>query len=101
MYVSLWLNTMSSCSNIRMFMTLFLKKMERIFGASKPHHHSRLSKSILKIQSIYRKNILGKQLSQAICSRYAFRWLHTPKFQIFSTNLNLMVKFLKLFTGVL
>ena len=42
------------------FMTLFLKKMGIIFSASKPHYHSRLSKPILRIQSIYRKNILGK-----------------------------------------
>ena len=83
------------------FMTLFLTKIGIIFSASKPHHHSRPSKRILKIQSIYRKNTLGKQLSQAICSRYLFRLLHTTKFQIFSTKLNLMVKVVKLFIGVL
>ena len=82
-------------------MTLFLKKMGTILSASKPHCHSRLSKPILKIQSIYRKNILGKQLSQARYFKYVFRLLHAPKFQIFSTKLNLMVKVVKLFTGVL
>ena len=46
--------------------TLFLKRMEIILSASKLHYHFRLSKPILKIQSIYRKNILGKQFSQAI-----------------------------------
>ena len=80
-------------------MTLFLKKMGIILSESKPHYHSRLSKPILKIQSIYRKNILRKQLSQ--CSRYVFRLLHAPKFQIFSTKLNLMVRVVKLFTRVL
>ena len=90
------------CSYIFVFfMTLFLKKMGIIFSASKPHDHSRLSKPILKIQSIYRKNTLGKQLFQAICSRCAFRLLHAPKFQIFSTKLNLTVKVVKLFTDVL
>ena len=83
------------------FMTLFLKKIGIIFSASKPYHHSRCSKPILKIQSIYRKNILGKEFSQPICCRYVFSLLHTPKFQIFSTKLNLMVKVIKLFTGVL
>ena len=47
------------------------------------------------------KNILGKQLSQAICSKYNFRLLHVPKFHGFSTKLNMMVKVVKLFTGVL
>ena len=49
----------------------------------------------------YRKNILGKQLSQAICSKYVFRLLCAPKFQIFSKKLNIMVKVVKLFTGLL
>ena len=49
-------------------------------------------KPILKILSIYRKNILGKQLSQAICFKYVFRLLHAPNFQTFSTKTNLMVK---------
>ena len=49
----------------------------------------------------YRKNILGKQLSQAICSKYVFRLLCAPKFQIFSTKLNMVVKVAKLFTGLL
>ena len=62
--------------------------------------HSRPSKPILKILSIYRKNILGKQPSLAICSEYVFRLLHAPKIQIFSTKLNMMVKVVKLFAGV-
>ena len=66
-----------------------------------PTGRSRLSKPILKILSIYRKNILGKQLSQAICPKYFFRLLDAPKFQIFPKNLNTMVKVVKLFTGVL
>ena len=49
-------------------MALFLKKME-ILSASKSHCHSRLSKPILKILPIYRKNILWRQLSQAICRK--------------------------------
>ena len=44
---------------------------------------------------------LGKQLSQAVCSRYVFRLFHAPKFQIFSTKLNSMVKVVKLFADVL
>ena len=60
--------------------------------------HSRPSKPILKILSIYRKNILGKQPSLAICSKYVFRLLHAPKSQISSTKLNMMVKVVKLFT---
>ena len=75
--------------------------MRIILNPSKPHYHSRLSKLILKTESISRKNILGKQLSQAICSRYVFRLLHATKFETFSTKLNLMVKVVKLFTGVL
>ena len=63
--------------------------------------HSRPSKPILKILSIYRKNILGKQPSLAICSKYVFRLLHAPKIQIFSTKLNTMVKVVKLLAGVL
>ena len=73
------------------FMKLFLKKMVIIIiSASNPHCHSRVSTSILKILSIYRKNILGKQLSQAICSKYVFRLLHVlPKFQGFSAKLDM------------
>ena len=70
-------------------------------SASNPHCHSRLSKQILKILFIYRKNNLGKQLSQVICSKYVFRLLHAPKFHVFCTKLNMMVKVVKLFTGVL
>ena len=43
----------------------------------------KLGKTILKILSTYRKNILGKQLSQAICSKYVFRLFHAPNFQAF------------------
>ena len=61
MFVSLWLNTVTSCSNVFyrayfcFFMTLFLRKMGMILSARKPHYHSELSKPILKIQSICRK----------------------------------------------
>ena len=78
-----------------------LKKMGIIISGSNPHCHLRLSKPILKILSVYRKNILGKQLSQAICTKYVFRLLHAPKFQVFSTKLNVMVKAVKQFPGVL
>ena len=86
MYVSPWLNTVPVVRMLFIegififFKTLFLKKMAIILGARKPQCHSRLSKPILKILSIYRKNILGKQLSLAICSKYVFRMLHAPKF---------------------
>ena len=69
--------------------------------ASKTQCNSRLSKPLLEILSIYRKNILGKQLSLAICSKYIFRLLHAPKCLILPTKLNMMVKVVKLFTGVL
>ena len=42
------------------FMTLFLKRMGIILSASKPHCDFRLSKPILKILAISRKNISGK-----------------------------------------
>ena len=58
-------------------------------------------KPILKILSIYRKNILGKQLSQAICFKYVFRLPHALESLIFSSKLNMMVKVVKLFTDVL
>ena len=83
------------------FMTLFLKKMGIILSASKPQRPSKFSKPILKILSIQRKNILGKKLSPAICSKYVFRLRHAKKLQIFSTKLNMMVQVVKLFTGVL
>ena len=109
LFVSPWLNTVAGYSNVFLlsvffdwfFMTLFLKKMRIILNPSKPHYHSRLRKPILKIESISRKNIVGKQLFQAICSRYVFRLLHATKFETFSTKLNLKVKVVKLFTGVL
>ena len=46
-------------------------------------------------------NNLGKQLFQAICSKYVFRLLHALKFHVFSAKLNMMVKVVKLLTGVL
>ena len=52
--------------SVFVFFITFLKKMGIILSASKPHCHSRLSEPILKILSIYRENILGKQLSKAI-----------------------------------
>ena len=86
MYVLLWLNTvadvqMSFIERIFVFfMTLFLKKMQ---AQANPW-------------------VLGKQLSQEICSKYVYRVLHAPKFEIFSTKLNMMmVKVVELFTGVL
>ena len=106
-YVSLWLNTLAAVQMLFIerifvfFMTLFLKKMGIIWGTSQPQSHFRLSKPILKILSIYEKNILGKQLFLAICSKCIFRLLHAPKFQIFSTKLKMMVKVVKLFTRVL
>ena len=63
MYVTLWLNTAAAVQMFFIerifvfFMTLFLKKMGLILSASKPQFHSRLSKPILEILSIYRKNI--------------------------------------------
>ena len=47
------------------------------------------------------KKYFWKQLSQAICSKQVFRLLHAPKFQMFSTKINMMVKVVKLFTVVL
>ena len=98
MYVLLWLNTVAF---IQIFIKcifvfciiLFLKKMG-IFSAGKPHCHSRPNKPILKSLPIYRKNIFGKQLTQILCSKYGFRLLHGSK-------LNMMVKVVKLFKGVL
>ena len=55
--------------------------------ANKSHCHSRHPEKILKVLSIYRKNILGEELSQAICCKYVFRLPHPPKFQIFSIKL--------------
>ena len=107
MFVLLCLNTVAAVQIffiecIFVFLIwLFLKKVGIIISASKPHCHSRFSTPILKIQSIYGKNILGKQLPEAICSKYVFRLLHAPKSQVFSTKLDMMVKVIKLFTGVL
>ena len=74
------------------FITLFSKKMEIILSASKPHWQSRLSKPILKILSIYRKNILGKMLFQAMYFKYVFRLLDALESQKFSSKLNMIVK---------
>ena len=71
-----------------------------ILSASKFKCHSRLTKPVLKILSIYRKNILGKQLLQAVCSKYVFILLHARESQIFSTKLN-KVEVVKLFISVL
>ena len=106
MYVSLWRNTVAAIQVFfieRIFvfiMTLIWKKMGIMLSASKPKCHSRLTKPVLKILSIYRKNILGKQLPQAMCSKYIFRLLHARESQIFSTKLN-MVEVVKLFISVL
>ena len=106
MYMSLWLNTVAAVQMFYkehifvFFITLFLKKMRIIVSASKPHCHSRLRKPILKILSIYRTNILGKQFSLVIYFKYVFRLLHALESQIFSSKLNIMVKDVKLFTGV-
>ena len=106
MYVSLWLNTLAAVQIFYkehifvFFITLFLKKMRIIVSASKPHCHSRLRKPILKILSIYRTNILGKQFSLVIYFKYVLRLLHALESQIFSSKLNIMVKDVRLFTGV-
>ena len=107
LYVLLWLNTVAGIQmlfiecNFIFFMTLFLKKIGIILSAGKYHSHSRHSEPILKILSIYQKGILEKQLFQAICSKYVFRLLHAPKFQILSAKLNMMLIAVKLFTGLL
>ena len=81
MYVLLWLNIVAGVQMFfiecifAFFITLFLKKMG-ILSERKPHSHSRLSRPILKILPIYRKNILRKQLPQAVCSKYVFRLLY-------------------------
>ena len=80
MYVLLWLSIVAGVQMffiecIFVFFITFLKKMG-ILSELKPHSHSRLSKPILKILPIYRKNILRKQLPQAICSKYVFRLLY-------------------------
>ena len=88
-----------SCSNIFYWASYFCFLLEEdgnnIKCKQTLHCHSRLSKPILKILSIYRKNILGKQLSQAISSKYLFRLLHAPIFKFFSIRLN-MVKVVEL-----
>ena len=60
MYVSLWLNAVAAVQmlyieHIFVFFMTSLLKMEIILSARKPHYHSRLSKSNLKILSSYRK----------------------------------------------
>ena len=104
----LWLNTVAAVQMFFIerifvfFITLFLKNM-RILSANQPHCHCRLSKPTFKILLIYRINVLEKQLSHAICSKYLiiFRLLEAPKIQIFSTKLNMIVKVVKLLTGVI
>ena len=99
MYVSFWLNTVAAIQMV--FIDRFLYDTGIILSASKHHCHSRLSKPILKILSIYSRNISGKQLSLAICSKYVFRLLYAPKIRIFSTKLNMMGKVGKLFASAL
>ena len=107
MFVSLWLNTVADVQMFIIerifvfFMTFFSKKMRIILSVSKSQCHSRPNKPTLEILSIYSKNILGKQLFLAICSRYTFRLLHAQKFQMFSTKLNMVVTTVKLFTGII
>ena len=102
----LWLNTVTAVQMFFIerifvfFITLFLKNM-RILSANQPHCHCRLSKPTFKILLIYRINVLEKQLYHAICSKYIFRLLQAPKTQIFSTKLNMIVKVVKLLTGVI
>ena len=55
----------------------------------------------LKFYSLIEKIFWRNNLYQTICSKYVFRLLHAPKFQIFFTKLNIMVKIVKLFTVVL
>ena len=63
-----------------------------MLSSNKPRYYSRLPKPNLKIPLIY-CNILRKQLFQPTYALTAVVvWLHTPKFQIFSTESNMMVK---------
>ena len=66
MCVSLLLNTVAAfqiffIERIFVFFMTFLKKMGIILRASKPQCHSRLSKPILRILSIYRKIYLREK----------------------------------------
>ena len=87
MYVPSWLNTVAAVEMIFIehifvfFITLFLKRMGIMLSTSKPHCHSR-------------------QFKQYALNTF-FRLIHAPKFQIFSTKLNLVIKVVKLFAGIL
>ena len=70
------------------FITLLLKKMG-------------ILNRFWKFYPFIEKKVLGKQLSQGLYSKYIFRLLHGPKFQICFAELNMMVKVVKLFSGVL
>ena len=70
------------------FITLLLKKMG-------------ILNRFWKFYPFIEKKVLGKQLSKGLYSKYIFRLLHGPKFQIFFAELNMMVKVVKLFSGVL
>ena len=85
-----WIPNVSYWTYFGFVQDLILKKVE-ILSASKLHFHSRLPKKILKVLHIYKKNVLGKQLSQVICSKCVFRLLRAPKLQMFSIKLNIMV----------
>ena len=103
--IHLLLNTVAAVQMFLLSVFLFFHNIIKKDGNSNKCKQFPLSfqtrKSILKFLYIYRKNILGKQLSQSICSKYVFRLLHVPKFRVFSTKLNMMVQIVKLFTGVL
>ena len=81
MYLLLWLNTVGAVQMFFIerifvfFMTLFLKKMGIIISASKCHCHSRLSKPILKIESIegvFQENNFPKQYALNTFSDYFY-----------------------------
>ena len=81
------------------FMLLFSKKMGIILGAIKSYCHSKFSKPVVKILSIYRKKIFWKQTFPSNMLQITFQNF-SPKFQIFSTKINVMVKVVKQFTAV-
>ena len=72
MYVLLWLNTVAVAQMFFLLSLILFSSLSIIFkedGNTKfkqTQCYSRLSKLNLEILPIYRKNILGKQLSQAI-----------------------------------
>ena len=64
------------------FMLLFLKKMGIILGAIKSYCHSKFSKPVVKILSIYRKKIFWKQTFPSNMLQITFQNF-SPKFQNF------------------